>query len=315
LFLGDDTEVLTEAALALAALINCPAPPATSANGRALAACGHCSTCRRIASRSHPDIVWVRPQNKMRQIDVHQAREVIHQLAMKPTEARHKVAVFVGADRMNTASANAFLKTLEEPPAGSLILLLSTEPDRLLETILSRCQRLNFGTGARVRVSPGVMAWLREFGHHAAKPGAGLLPRYQLLGTLLNALGAMREEIETSLTAASPLERYPDASPEQKERWEDELKAAIESEYRLRRGEYLAGFHGWLRDIWLQSLTLAGDLANFAELSPETTTIGRRVKPVEAAENLDSWERTQRLLHTNVQEALALEVGLLRLHL
>jgi len=315
LFLGDDSEVLTEAALSLTALINCPTPPARSPNGRALAACGRCSTCRRIASRSHPDVLWVRPQNKMRQIDVDQSREVIHQLSMKPTEAQHKVAIFVGADRMNASAANAFLKTLEEPPAGSLILLLSTEPERLLETILSRCQRLNFGTGARLRVAPGVLAWLREFGQHAAKPGAGLLPRYQLLGTLLNALTALRESLEASLTAASPLERYPDASPEQKERWEDELKAAIESEYRLRRGEYLVGFHGWLRDIWLHSLGQAIDLVNFDDLTADTATIGRRLKPLEAAENLDSWERTQRLLYTNVQEALALEVGLLRLRL
>lgn len=315
LFLGDDGEVLVDAAMALASQMNCEAPPERAANGRPLRACGRCSTCRRIAQRSHPDVVWIRPQNKLRQIDVDQAREVIHQLSMKATEAAHKVAVFVGADRLNTAAANAFLKTLEEPPAGSIILLLSTEPDRLLETILSRCQRLNFGTGGRLRLAPGVVAWLREFAHHAAKPGAGLLPRYQLLSTLLNALAALREELETSLSASSPLEKYPDASPEQKERWEDELKATVESEYRLRRGEYLIGLQAWLRDVWLASLGQPGDLANFPEFATDTTAVGSRRHPTDTAENLEIWERTQRLLFSNVQEALALEVGLLKLRL
>ena len=315
LFLGDDAGVLDEAALAMASLVNCPTPTRVAANGQSLDACGRCSTCRRIANRSHPDIVWIRPQNKMRQIDVHQAREVIHQLSMKPIEAIHKVAVFVGADRMNVSAANAFLKTLEEPPAGSLILLLCTDPDRLLETILSRCQRLNFGTGGRPRVSPGVQAWLRDFATLAARPGAGLLPRYQLLGSLLTALSVLREEIEATLTAASPLEKYPDASPEQKERWEDELKASMESEYRLRRGEYLTGLQSWLRDIWLATLGMGTDLAQLHELLTEASTVGGRLSPVAAAENLASWERTQRLLFTNVQEALALEVGLLKLQL
>jgi len=315
LFLGDDAEVLAEAAATLACLLNCEAPTERASNGRSLQACGHCSTCRRILHRSHPDVVWIHPQNKMRQIDVEQAREVIHQISMKPSEAAHKVAVFVGADRLNTAAANAFLKTLEEPPAGSMILLLSTDPERLLETILSRCQRLNFGTGGRLKLAPSVTAWLREFATHAAKPRAGLLPRYQLLGTLLTALAALREELETSLTAASPLEKHADASPAQKERWEDELKASVESEYRLRRGEYLVGLQAWLRDVWLQSLEQAGGLSSFPELAADTSTVGKRLQPQDAVGNLESWERTQRLLFTNVQEALALEVGLLKLKL
>lgn len=315
LFLGEDFEIITEGALALACLLNCESPAERATNGQPLRACGHCSTCRRIASRSHPDILWIRPQNKLRQIDVEQVREVIHQLSMKPSEARHKVAVMLRADRLNASAANAFLKTLEEPPAGSVILLLSTEPERLLETIYSRCQRLNFGTGKRLKLAPSVTTWLREFAQQAAKPDAGLLPRYQLLGTLLTALAALREELETSLTAASPLEKYPDASPEQKERWEDELKAAVESEYRLRRGEYLIGLQAWLRDVWLSTLDQQGDLAEVPELAATAAEVGSRLQPREAIGNLESWERTQRLLFTNVQEALALEVGLLKLRL
>ena len=315
LFLGEELELLEEAARDLAQLLNCTSPRERAPNRRPLLACGACTNCRRIAHGNHPDVLWVRPQNKMRTIGVDQAREVIHQISMKPTEAFHKVAVFVGADRLNVQAANALLKTLEEPPPGSVLILVSTEPDRLIETILSRCQRLNFGTGGRLRLSPPATAWLRDFAAQAARTGTGLLPRYQLLGSLLNALAALREEIETSLTASSPLEKYPDALPAQKERWEDELAAGIESEYRKRRAEYLVGLQAWLRDVWLESLGHAEGLLHFPDFSEGTAVVGRRLKPAAAAGNLESWERTQRLLFTNVQESLALEVGLLKLKL
>lgn len=237
LFLGDDSEVLTEAALVpdrSDQLSHTSAAIAQRPRARRLRR--RCSTGPRIAKSSHPDVLWVRPQNKMRQITSIRPGKSSTSLSMKPTEAQYKVAIFVGA----YLDEHLRGQRLSQDPGGTAggsappILLLSTEPERLLETILSRCQRLNFGTGARLRVAPGVLAWLREFGQHAAKPGAGLLPRYQLLGTLLNALTALRESLEASLTAASPLERYPDASPEQKERWEDELKAAIESGIAIR---------------------------------------------------------------------------------
>ena len=315
LFVGEDAELLDEAALDLAQVLDCTSPLERAPNGRSLVACRTCKVCRRILSGNHPDVLWVRPQNRTRTIGVPQARDVIHRVEMKPTEAGYKIAVFASADRLNVQAANALLKTLEEPPPGSLLLLLSTEPDRLIETILSRCQRLNFGTGGRLRLSPAATAWLRDFATQAARSGTGLLPRYHLLATLLTALVAMREEIETALKALSPLEKYPDALPEQKECWEDELLAGIEAEYRKRRAEYLVGLQAWLRDVWLESLGVAEGLLNFPDLGEGTATVGRRLKPAAAAGNLESWERTQRLLFTNVQESLTLEVGLIKLQL
>ena len=72
---------------------------------------------------------------------------------LKPAVAEYKVAIIVGADRLKTEGANAFLKTLEEPPAKSVLILLTTERQRILETIVSRCLRLNFAGGG-VRISP-----------------------------------------------------------------------------------------------------------------------------------------------------------------
>ena len=100
-----------------------------------------------------------------------------------------------------------------------------------------------------------------------------------------------------------------------REKWEEELSAAIEAEYRRQRAEVLAGLQWWLRDVWLQTLAAPGDLLRFSGLKESVKAIAGRISPKDALENLQVLEQTQRLLHTNVQEALTLEVGLLKLKL
>ena len=314
LFLGDDLGVLEDAALRLAQTLNCLQPPTLGANGVPVEPCGTCLNCRRITSRNHPDVVWVRPEMKSRIISVDQTRGVIDRMNLKTTEAAHKIAIFVAADRMNNSASNAFLKTLEEPPAGSVLILLSVEPDRLLETILSRCQRLSFASGL-VRVEASVAGWIGEFAALAQPASPGLMGRYRLLGTLLNTLSQTKEAIEEALTAQSPLTKHPDAEPSQRERWEDELTAAVEAEYRRRRADFMAGLQAWLRDVWLGTLGTEAGLAFLPQFAPATAAVARRLSPPEARRNLESWEATQRMLFTNAQEALVLEVGLLRLTL
>src|SRR5437899_13106849 len=97
-------------------------------------------------------------------------RDVMHTIQLKPTQSKFKFAIIVAADRLNPQAANAFLKTLEEPPANSILILLTTDPQRILETIQSRCLRLNFaGEGPR-RPDPAQMAWLASFSELAAAP-------------------------------------------------------------------------------------------------------------------------------------------------
>ena len=88
---------------------------------------------------AHPDLHVVQPESKSRRIVIDQIRELEHSIQRKPLVGGSKVAIIHDADRMQPQAANAFLKTLEEPPPGSLILLLSTVPEAILETVLSRC--------------------------------------------------------------------------------------------------------------------------------------------------------------------------------
>src|SRR5438046_9245085 len=92
-----------------------------------------------VFSAKAREIFVARPESKSRRIVIEQIRDLEHALQMRAVNARRKVALIPDADRLQPQAANAFLKTLEEPPKDSLLLLLSALPEALPETSLSRC--------------------------------------------------------------------------------------------------------------------------------------------------------------------------------
>ena len=322
LFTGNELDALEGVARTLAKTLGCR-QPVRGGDGAAVDSCDRCPNCLKIEGGNHADVHWMRPESKSRVITVDQMRELLREVHLKPAEAEYKIAILVAADRLNAQAANAFLKTLEEPPPKSVFILLTTEPQRVLDTILSRCLRLNFGGEGPRALTPAETAWLGKFSERAAAEAASLLNRYRLLDILLQELNGMKSATEESLTARSPLQRHEEAEKEWVEKWEVELAAAIEAEYRRRRAETLTLLQRWLRDVWLHTLgtlpaggdaTGMGELLNFP-LMGGAGRVGKRITTAEAVENLRIVEDTQRLLRSNVQEALALEVGLLKLHL
>lgn len=314
LFDGHDLAQLEAAASTLAKTLNCEKPPARGESGLALDCCDECLNCRKINNGAHPDVLWVRAESKSRIITIDQMRDLMHTIQLKPTQAAWKMAVIVGGDRLNIQAANAFLKTLEEPPGQAVIVLLSTEPDNVLETILSRCLRLRFaGEAARLR-DPVFLTWIGQFSQLASGDQGTILNRYRLLSLIMSRLGELKAGVQETLSKRSPLERYEDVDPKQRERWEDELDAAIEAEYRRERADLLVGLQWWLRDIWITTLKQRDGLT-FPDENDATQRIAGRISSNEALKNLGLVDETVRLLSGNVQEALALEVGLLRLAL
>ena len=239
--------------------------------------CDRCLNCQKIEHGNHADVFWVRPESKSRQIRIGQIvrredsppRVLLDAVNLKPTESQYKVGIIVAADRMNEEAANAFLKTLEEPPPRSVLILLTTEPQRLLETILSRCLRLNFAGEGPQQLAPAQMEWLATFSEMAAADQKSLLGRYRLMDVLLRKLNEVKASIEETLTARSPLEKYEDAEEELRDKWEEELKAAIEAEYRRQRADFLLALQWWLRDVWVQTLGKVQSLKSKVQ-SPES---------------------------------------------
>ena len=177
LFNGADLGELEAVSRTLAKTLNCEKPPRRGENGLALDCCDACLNCRKIDGDNHPDVQWIRPESKSRIIKVEQMRDLMHTVHLKPTQARFKVATIVAADRLKVEGANAFLKTLEEPPSDSILILLSTEPGQILETILSRCLRLNFAGEGIGRKDPALLAWLEQFSAAAGAEHKSLLSR------------------------------------------------------------------------------------------------------------------------------------------
>ena len=140
LFVGPPHVGKTTLALDLARAVNCisteSAPP-----------CQDCLQCRRVASGHHADVrlIGLRRQeegSRRRELGIAEIRSVTNQSHLKPYEGASRVFIFEDAETMSEEAANALLKTLEEPPPQTLLILLTSQEDRLLPTIKSRCSRL-----------------------------------------------------------------------------------------------------------------------------------------------------------------------------
>ncbi len=123
-------------------------------------ACGNCHSCQMCSAGTHPDLRWLEPEEKGKAIRVDAVRELCAHLALKSQFGAKKIAILTPADRMNIASSNALLKTLEEPSPETLLILISSRPAHLPATIRSRCQALAFTPPDR-RIA---LQWLEERG-------------------------------------------------------------------------------------------------------------------------------------------------------
>jgi DNA polymerase-3 subunit delta' len=116
---------------------------------RQRAPCGECQECRWIELGQHPDVTLIAPEEDSVQILIEQVRALVADLALTAHGSGYKVAMLVPAEAMNANAANALLKTLEEPPPRTLLLLVTSQPSRLLPTLRSRCSRLRLAGPSR----------------------------------------------------------------------------------------------------------------------------------------------------------------------
>jgi len=231
------------------------------------------------APKDHPDFHAVRPESKSRHITVEQIRELERELYLRPFTAPLKVAVIFDAERMclgGASAANAFLKTLEEPPAHTLILLTSGRPAMLLPTIISRCLRLDLGFEDIDSSSASAPDWIRRW--YAAQPNPALRAY---------ARAQVMHDHWTELREAA--EKHQDDSSEQDE---DIAAALLEAEFQLTRQESIAQLQRW---YWRRSEAAA------------KTSEPERIRAVKALEDL------QAALAQNCEAHLAVERACLRI--
>ena len=129
-FSGPDGIGKRRVALAVAQALNCLSPAVDGATGRR-DGCGDCPACSNIARRIHPDVLVIEPEDG-EEIKVEAVRQVVGQVTFRPFEGRYRVVVIDRADQMNAFAQNALLKTLEEPPQRTVLVLVTAQPDTLL---------------------------------------------------------------------------------------------------------------------------------------------------------------------------------------
>lgn len=176
----------------------------------------------------HPDFIAVRPSGKARQIRVKENFEpFLEQIQLSPRLSRRKVAVVFEADRLNAATSNKFLKTLEEPPAGTTILLLTTRPNDLLPTIRSRCQRFQFKVGGAALARPDWQAWRDDYRAWLDRLAGGMTGKTAIADQLMAAYGLIaRFDAVLAALTAEKLREQKETIPED---LDDEEAIAIET--------------------------------------------------------------------------------------
>ncbi|MHB8420866.1 MAG: DNA polymerase III subunit delta' [Myxococcales bacterium] len=308
LFAGPPGVGKERAAVRFAQALNCEADP----DG-----CGACVSCRLIERGTHPDVITLAPERTgeggpeegSREIRVDQVRVLCGTLQLAPVRARQKVAVLLSADRMNAAGQNALLKTLEEPPPQTTLVLVTDADERLLPTIRSRCLRIAFGSmpvevlarklaaegmvpeEARLRASlaRGSAEGARRFDEAALHRREELCRQLQRIlasrGTGAEGAGAILEALDLAEVRGADRDR------------------ALES---LRHSAW------YLRDALLVQGGGDAEVVNFDRLG-ELREAAARLRPAELLDGLEAVRTAIAAIEGNGAPRLQLEAAFLRL--
>ncbi len=267
---------------------------------------------KEVFSAKAREIFIAGPESRSRRISIEQIRELEHTLQMRAANSRRKVAIISNADRLGDAAANAFLKTLEEPPSDSLLLLLSGLPEALPETILSRCIAIPLAPDTQVhskKEEEKLAKLLQQAGRHSTWT---IQFAYRLAQEFQQLLRAVREEVKFETDEALEREqaRYKDATDGG---WlaerEEHYKAVTESLYLERRAALVETLFAW----WTDVLRANNDVAQreIPVAKQETAALARRFSTSEILKRIRSLEQLRDHLGRNVHEGLAIEVAFL----
>ena len=262
------------------------------------------------------DVLLVRPTKKSRRISIDAIRDGIEKRMYVSRTGDHvRIGVIEGADRMGPEAENALLKTLEEPPANSLLLLLSAEPERLLDTTRSRCIRIDLLPPAvrptaddpafrelRARIASSLLA-------ENPDPGTSLGLSRQLLGVLAEVKADLAKKHKEEFRKER--DRIAGASEGKwLEKREEEYDAMTAAAYLGRRDEACADLHAWLGDCLRASH--GSQTREFPEESDLSESVGAKLDPADLLLRIEHLGKMIDGLRTNAQEGLVLEVGFLR---
>lgn len=264
--------------------------------------CGECHSCKQAAGRNQPDIIYVKHE-KPNTISVDDIRtQVNNDIVIKPYSSRHKIYIIDEAEKMNVQAQNALLKTIEEPPAYAIIILLTTNADTFLPTILSRCVTLNIKVVPDEKIKKFLMSRYQ-------------VPDYQADICVAFAQGNVGKAIQ--LASSEDFNELKASTLQLMKRIRDielyEMTEAVKqiSEYKLQINDYFDLMMIWYRDVLLFKAT--GDV-NGLIFKDEVYDIKRQAEKSSyngIEEILQALRKAQIRLNANVNFDLVIELLLL----
>lgn len=258
----------------------------------------------------HCDAHVLEAESKSRRIKVEAVRELDRSLQLRSFCGGRKVGVVFDADRLVEAAANAFLKTLEEPPAGSHLLLVSSQPDQLLDTVISRCIEIPLRVGTTPPVTAreqALLEALEKLGSSTDVAGAfGLVQ--QFAGLCLEMRNSIQNEIEQDLKRDEAAYKHVGDMRGLEER-EEYYKALTEARYRSGRAALIAVLEKWLADALRQQH--GADGLDFPGFATATRALADGASTSELLRRATALEGLRENSNRNVQEQLALECAFL----
>ena len=256
--------------------------------------CGECLACRKVDSGNHPDLQFIRPEGSL--LKIGQIRELQKQIIYEPLEASRKVYILTDVERMNAEAENCLLKTLEEPPASSVLILLTSNIRALLPTTRSRCQILQFH----------------------------LMPTQELTEILVERFSVAPEQATTLAITAdgaigkalTQLEKGDILAEEVAEilRATDQLAAFRLAEHFKDNPDTLGELVTWYRDLLFLQQGAPNDLITHIHSLRELQSIVPRYSRLRLQQAIQTVFDTKSLIeNTNTNATLALEVMCLKL--
>ena len=271
--------------------------------------CGVCRPCRKIEADNHPDVLWLAEERVMaragrwepkagrspsKDIVVDQVRDQVdHRLSLKRFEGRRRFVVIDPADAMNPQAQNALLKTLEEPPEDTTLVLVASSPDALLPTIRSRCLRIPFGPIPDEQV----VTRLEAQGRSPAEARLAAALAGGSMGRALALVPAELAALRDAVRAAAALE------PDDARGWLAFARA--HGEDRAQAAELCELLAIWLRDVLAEQS--GGGSPALLDLSAETARAAASLAPAEVVRRREEVVWTSLALRQNASPVLALE--------
>lgn len=300
IFAGPDGIGKRQFALTMAKAANCRKAPA---HEFAVDSCDECTVCRRIDAQTYGDVTSLQPEGQS--IKIAQTRAMAEEVYYRPREGRQRFFIIAEADRLREEAANSLLKTLEEPPSTSTIILVSSRPDALLLTIRSRAQRLNFSP-----ISTAEMEKYLTANYPRPAPDVALLARLTEgrigqatafdLSTYRQERRTMVEMIELLVTGGNRF-RLLKAAEYLGKKERDEFEREL---------DLLASL---LRDLFLLAAGKSGDAVINIDIADRLESLASKIEAQQLIKWVEKFDRLRAGLKININRQIALEAALLEL--